>query len=240
MMAYDKTEGWALLGAGLVLAVGLVGGLSLLPEADASQDVDVAELHQMAAQQDRHGDILYILGLNLAAEGEHEAAVEHFTRALTKLPGRAEVQDARASSLVQLDKLTDALEDEEAAVAAEPDNPVFLTNRAWIYKKFGRADAALADLDRALELGPTLVGARFNRGAILFEQGDIDAARAEFSTCIDLAPGQPAPWFNRAMTWEAQGDLDKAQADMDRFVDLAPDDTAKGLGRELIARWGGT
>ena len=217
----------------VVLGVWMAG-----EDALADPQSDGEALHAELVGQDHHGDMLYMLGLELAAEGSYEAALQHFDRAIEKLP-RAEVHDARASTLANMGRVTEALESAEAAVALDPENAVYRSNRAQLYREFGRTDEAREDLEAALDQDPSAVAALFNRGVMSFEAGDHEAALADFTAIVETDPHVGAAWFNTAMVHEALGDEQAAIDAMEHFLDLLEDENDKGLAMELIARWGG-
>jgi tetratricopeptide (TPR) repeat protein/predicted aspartyl protease len=109
---------------------------------------------------------------------------------------------ARVLLGVDLDK---ALDDCDAAVDADSKNPLFLSDRAWVYLRMGKPKKAVADFDRALALQPHRAWSMYGRGLAhlgLGEtaqgQADLAAARKEQAT-IDAEIGRaglplaPAP-----------------------------------------------
>lgn len=62
----------------------------------------------------------------------------------------------------------------------------------------GDARGARRYLDRAVELDPDLVAARYDRGEVLLADGDLDAAEADFEAVVRLAPEQWAGHFRLA------------------------------------------
>ncbi|MFN7146803.1 MAG: tetratricopeptide repeat protein, partial [Myxococcota bacterium] len=62
----------------------------------------------------------------------------------------------------------------------------------------GDARGARRYLDRAVELDPDLVAARYDRGEVLLADGDLDGAEADFREVVRLAPEQWAGHFRLA------------------------------------------
>ena len=62
-----------------------------------------------------------------------------------------------------------------------PDQVVALSSRGFTHAKLGGQAQALRDFDRALELDPGHLPARFNRGMLYASLGDHEAAIADFS-----------------------------------------------------------
>ncbi len=83
-------------------------------------------------------------------------------------------------------------------------------------------DEAIAALDRAIQLDPTLAAAWAERGAAREEKGDRDGAIADLTKAIELAPELALLWANRGSMRHRKGDLDGAIADGTRAIELDP------------------
>lgn len=209
------------------------------PNAGEPTELQASARHTEPGREppaDHSADSLYHAGLIAASEGRIDLAIERFTAAL-ELEERAEVLDARASARLVAGQVAAALADLEGAVRLAPDNPVYLSNRAQVYRRFGDTGQALADLDRALELDPDLVAARFNRGSLLASIGRLQDALTDFDRAIELDPDMAPPFYNRAVTREALGRVEEARADMERFITLADDSTWIARAQQLLAAW---
>jgi tetratricopeptide (TPR) repeat protein len=62
----------------------------------------------------------------------------------------------------------------------------------------GQDRAALAHLDRALSIDPSLVTARYDRGELRLQRGEIAAAEDDFTRVVTLAPAHWAGHFRLA------------------------------------------
>lgn len=127
----------------------------------------------------------------------------------------------------------------EMAAKWRPNDASILSNRAQAYRGFGRKGEALADLNKAIELSPDLLAARFNRGAIYHEKGDYAKTLEDFSHCVAVDPHAPAAYFNRASTYEALGQRQEAVADIERFKELTDNPAWDRAADELLKAWGG-
>ena len=63
----------------------------------------------------------------------------------------------RGSTFLEQQQHTEALSDLEKALKIAPDDSALLTNRAQIYRQFGRSEQALANLNMAIEISPACV-----------------------------------------------------------------------------------
>lgn len=103
-------------------------------------------------------------------------------------------------------------------VARDPLDPAALTralvNRALILTREDRLEAALKDLDSALETAPDDPRVYGNRGNLLLRMGRPQDALAAHGRAIELAPDDPTGYYNRAFVWLALGEETRARADV--------------------------
>jgi tetratricopeptide (TPR) repeat protein len=85
------------------------------------------------------------------AEGRLPEAMETLNEAIGRFPEDPELRSVRGSLFLEQDRVTDALGDFEASLQMRPDDARPLVNRSQAYRRFGRDDEALTDLDRAVE-----------------------------------------------------------------------------------------
>lgn len=90
------------------------------------------------------------------------------------------------------------------------------------YQRDRRADAALADFDRAIALNPRMVDAWVSKGTVLAEGGQYDSALVCFERTLQLQPDNARAWNNRGGIKMRKGDLPGAVADLSRAVEINP------------------
>jgi tetratricopeptide (TPR) repeat protein len=84
--------------------------------------------------------------------------------------------------------------------------------------------AARADLDRAVELEPTLGEAFVNRGVVMMADRDYAQALAEIERGLALGVDEPAKaYYNRALVHESLDDAKAAWLDYRKAQELAPE-----------------
>ena len=146
------------------------------------------------------------LGEICALEGEHERAIELFTRALKRDPDLREARHGRAKSRVALGQIDGAIEDLEPLVRAEPKYHFwdsYLT-LAECYERAGRTDAARGAYQDIL--GRTTVSrAYYGYGLLLNRLGEREPAREMMRQILAKKPTLPRylrrqerPWFRKA------------------------------------------
>ncbi|WP_448953317.1 tetratricopeptide repeat protein [Labrys neptuniae] len=96
-------------------------------------------------------------------------------------------------------------------------------NRGLAYYIAGATERAIRDVDKAIELDPTLPHAYFTRGKIAGSQGDYVRALSNFNKATSLSPRYAEAFAYRGYAEEAMGNRDKALQDYDQAVSLKPD-----------------
>jgi tetratricopeptide (TPR) repeat protein len=82
--------------------------------------------------------------------------------------------------------------------------------------------AAIADVDRAIELDPKNATAYFERGEAKACEGNLDAAIADYTRAIELNPKYAMAYCRRGFFKGTKGDMEGLFADENRAVELDP------------------
>jgi Tfp pilus assembly protein PilF len=109
------------------------------------------------------------------------------------------VRYARARTLQELGRHTDALADIDRALEMNRQDPNLLSYRGWILLGMGRHDEAMASMDRALALQPYHVPTLTVRGVLLQELGLPRAAKETFEMALAIDPRNAQVRWNRAL-----------------------------------------
>jgi tetratricopeptide (TPR) repeat protein len=120
-------------------------------------------------------------------------------------------------------KLAEAVEIYDQLIRATPQQGRLYTQRAMAW--WGRRDQqrALADFDRAIQLGYRAAHAFTSRGMFHAAVGNIDEALSDFGQAIESDPADEVPHINRAAVYMLQNEFERAIADYDAAVGLNPD-----------------
>lgn len=155
------------------------------------------------------------------AMGHHGEALRRLEALLSFAPAHVGALTARVNALKYFDRLDEALDSANRAVAAAPESGEAHNALGQVLQALGRADEALAAFDQAaslLALAPET--ALINKGVLLMEISRPKEALAAFDQALEINPQSASAWFNRA-------DLKSFKADdpdierMERL--LAPD-----------------
>ena len=122
---------------------------------------------------------------------------------------------------------------------AAPSASAGLVQRAATAFARGDKAAAVADLDRAVEIDPANPRAHSARALVRHAQGNFAGAVADATRAIEIDPALAAAWGYRGLARLEQGDLAGAIADCGRAVEIDPALAAAWSNRGLARRQAG-
>ena len=166
-----------------------------LGSGNASNAVVLATQALADASLSPHDRAQVLLDRGLAHEmlGEHDAALVDFTesveaRALTK-PEQARAFYDRGVTLDEMTRTEDALGDYAAAIKLVPNFAAALNNRANVYRRMGKLDAAQADYQASIQAGNAHPEyPNYGLGQVAEAVGNPDAARAYYQAALTANP----------------------------------------------------
>lgn len=107
------------------------------------------------------------------------------------------------------------------ALDLRPDDPLTYNNRALLYVSTGNLPEALADANRAVELGRT-ANRLDTRGYVYLKLGRYQEALADYEEVFQLAT-QPSPYYHlgRGLALTGLSDKTRARPDLEKGLELA-------------------
>jgi tetratricopeptide (TPR) repeat protein len=128
-----------------------------------------------------------------------------------------------------------AIEDFDAAIAENPDEADFYTQRGMSYFLSCNYEKAKEDLSKAITLEPQNADLYYKRALAQFQSGAKDNALADLGKAIELQPQMSANfYFKRALVYSHLGGKTKeAIADLDKAVEMKPNDPVYLLNRGM-------
>lgn len=116
-------------------------------------------------------------------------------------------------------------------ILKHPEEGRFYTLRASAWWALGKADRALEDFDKAIELGYTESHAYSSRGLFHAEMGNFEEAIADYNEALKINPDDIAPVINRAAVHMSIGKPMKAVEDYTLAL-KAKENTSSSLLRQ--------
>lgn len=139
----------------------------------------LALYNQVLTEQPNNHDLLYARALVAERLNDLALAEADLRRIVAEDPNNSHAWNALGYTLAdRTDRLVEALEYIEKAVALAPDEPAVIDSLGWVYYRLGNLDQAAQHLKRAYELsrGDAEVAAHY--GEVLWRQGKRSEARA--------------------------------------------------------------
>ena len=171
----------------------------------------------------------------LRAQGDWEAALAGYDRALVLVPDHLATLNNRGCMLRALQRYDESLAAYDRALAIDPDHVPALVNRGvamWDLKRFGEA---IADYDRALALKPDHFEAHNNRGIALWNLKRNEEALADFGRALAANPQFAHAQHNRGLVLAEMKRLGEALKAYDAAHLIDPDQKYNFEGRAHAA-----
>ena len=111
-------------------------------------------------------------------------------------------------------------------ITRNPEEGRYYTLRASAWWALSKADEALADFDKAIELGYKEAHAYTSRGLFHAAMGNYEDAIKDYNRAIVIKPDDMAPYINRAAVYMQKGDFDSAADDYTTAMKDDKDNTA--------------
>ena len=177
---------------------------SAIPEADRDAAADVnlgmaySELRRFqeargaydeALRRDPSNPDAYLhIGLDSAAAGNDEAAVDWITQAYSKAPDRPDVAEALARQLIRVGNFERAQELLDSAMAAHSGEPALREIQGDLLRREGHLEEAVEAYRQALALQPRRVSARIGLASAYERLRQSDQATNELENAVRLDP----------------------------------------------------
>ncbi|MEJ2604038.1 MAG: tetratricopeptide repeat protein [Gammaproteobacteria bacterium] len=199
-----------------------------LKEADASY-------RSVLAEEPRHPDGLYLLGVLALQVGQPQVALRLFRDAAAVRPGDAEVHNMCGEASRSLGDHEAAIASYRRALEIDPGHAGACINLGNACRDAGRIDEAIENYRRALDIDADLPMAHNNLGVVLRNRGRVDEATGHFEKAIALAPEYAEACTNLGNALLEAGRAKEAVRLHERAVKLRPDYVAArcNLGNAL-------
>lgn len=183
-----KTYRWALL-------LGLVGCGNSDPAPQTVQALAPSVVAPGATPADAPRKITPEQAVTLAQEliqkRDLNTAAQLLNEAILANPKLVDAYTARASLLADAKLYVRAIQDMDAVIELQPENPKFLNTRGYFHLLLQNNDAAMEDFNKAIALDPKYAQPLNNRGLVRISQGgfhkqsgELDKVDGEFAKAV--------------------------------------------------------
>lgn len=180
-------------------------------------------------------------GRTLETAERYEAAVESYTRAVNLKPDfKLAVQSRKRllSQMKQVDQLyglqhyEEAIASCDAAIRANPQDPLAWLMRGMAMENLGQHQSAVASYSQVVKLQPDDHLAWFKLGAVLETMNRHTEAIACYNRVLKIQPDNFWAWHDRGRVLETLEKFEAALASYDKAVQIKHDFTAALEGRQ--------
>ena len=153
-------------------------GSAVAASSDAAVESSAEDEVTLTPGSQRQSDASALIsdGVRLAGVGDHEAAIQNFTEALTLDVEPAFVYKQRGASYQALGQYDAAVQDYGQAIQRNKEDPVIVYNRGVSYIALQDYASAIADFDAVVGLDPEFVDAYSRRADANEALGNTEAA----------------------------------------------------------------
>ncbi|HZS84757.1 MAG TPA: tetratricopeptide repeat protein [Stellaceae bacterium] len=182
-----------------------------------------------------HCAAVALIGLHRYSEAGKR--LDKLAAEMAKAPAalRAEVLDQAGQAWLLAGDMARAESALTAALAAAPEDPGLLTDRAEIYGAEKRYREAIADLDHALKRDPERIDALVFRASAYRATGQLEPALRDVEAALRRAPDDPDALLERGNLRRLSGDEAGARQDWQRLAALAPGTPAGAAAKDNLA-----
>ncbi|NEQ39274.1 MAG: tetratricopeptide repeat protein [Okeania sp. SIO3I5] len=155
---------------------------------------------------------------------DSEAAIADYNKAIELKPDRALYYSNRGDAYFQIGEKQKGIKDYDKAISLDPESAHKYYNwRGWWLHILEDSEAALADINKAIELKPDRAFYYKNRGNAYFQIGEKQKGIKDYDKAISLDP-ESADYYNwRGVKLYRLEDYEAAIADYNKAIELKPD-----------------
>jgi tetratricopeptide (TPR) repeat protein len=179
---------------------------------------------------------LFVIGVWLLAEGAARISLSRTAQVAIAL---AVLLGYSVAAHIQIGYWRDSYSLFAHAIQVTDANPIAEANLGSALMEMRRPDLAVAHLERAIQLMPTLSTAHYNLGTLLHRQNDLDRAQREYQLALKYGSDEREAAHthnNLGVLFKQLGRRDEAAAEFTGAIALNPSEQNSLIGRGMIER----
>lgn len=178
---------------------------------------------QVAVARINRGVARMAIGDKAMADVDYQEALRHYDSAIDAKEPNSLAYYRRGAALNVIGQTDRALADYGEAIRLDPEEPLAYLDRGVVLATRKRAYIrAIADFNRALEIGPNNVEALVHRGDAYGQMGDFARALADLDRAVGLAPDFQLVYFFRGLAQSRRGKNRLALTDFNMALRIHP------------------
>ena len=199
----------------------------------------------LLARYELYSQTSYDLGLNVLQQGQVDAAIVHFQKALAWQPANGKARNDLGAALFTQGKPEAAVDCLKEAVRLKPEDAGARNNLGVVLFQLGRVPESIDQYERVLRFHPAHVESHYNLGNAFFRLGRMPEAAGQYAHALRLKPDYAEARRNLGVAQyqlgeelAAQGKWEEAIARYEQAIALKPDQPQihQSLGLALSRR----
>jgi tetratricopeptide (TPR) repeat protein len=178
-------------------------------------------------------------GLELARQGNYEAAVAEFKGALEKDPDQAYIQANMADALSKMGRNEEALAAYEKAISLKPDDAAMYTNMGVLLGKMGKTKESEEVFKKAAAINPGSAAQNFyNLGATMVNEGRPDEAVQAFRQAIASDPNYAEAYYQLGICLSGSSESDQVKEAIEmlkKYIEIGDNPEQVEVAKQLIS-----
>lgn len=181
---------------------------------------------QLQSREVVDGKTAYIEGLEAFENADYEKALDLLSSAYVKLPDNAGVNYALADAYQQIGDLSNASYYGKQAVELEPGNKWFRLKLAEIYRRAGRNQATLEQLEKTLEYHPQAGDVLATLAETYASYGKLLESNRSYNRLLQVSGESISIRLQKLRNFNKLGMRDSSIAELQKIRRLDPDNLA--------------
>ncbi len=191
-------------------------------EAAGNFAVSAGIYEELIGRYPKVADNYVNLALALARQMKFDPAVAALKKGIEAVPGSEVLLTRLGHTFLVMEKLPEAMEAMQQALAVNPRSMDALTVSALIYERWGRLDDAMTSLKKGLEVEPENEFLRLTLARELGMTGKLDEAIRAFADLVRDFPDEPLYSQNLGIAYGIKKDYDRAIENLEKSISLKP------------------
>jgi len=147
-------------------------------------------------------------------------------RVASNISNYATAYNNRGNFFKDAGKYTQAIEEYQKAILADPKRSISYYNIGMVYNDLGKTQSAISQFNKIIELDPRDAKGYYGLGLVYQRIGKVDKAISEYKKAVELDPERDFIYVNLGSAYISKGMLQEAVASFQKAISLSPQNIA--------------